>query len=78
MVCAYSNLLYAHSKYSGSINSMNSLFLWVNSFADSQFCTFLVALAILWRRQLLLYAHSKWVELLNVFSGAALFYHVGD
>jgi hypothetical protein len=78
MVCAYSNLLYAHSKYSVSNNSMNSLFLWVNSFADSQFWTFLVALAISWRRQLLLYAHSKCVELLNVFGGAALFYHVGN
>ncbi len=84
---AYSNLLHACLKYSGSNICMNPLFLLVNSGTSESYwlipsqVLFFVALTTSWRLQVLFYAHSKCVGsclmLIQNIAGAALFYHVG-
>jgi hypothetical protein len=74
MLYAYSNLLNAHSKYSRSNISMNPSFL-------CPVLGFFVAPAISWRRQVLLYAHSKCLGKCSMRiqnkAGASLFYQIG-
>ncbi len=74
MLYAYSNLLHAHSKYSGSNISMDPIKLAISRRGESHrlipsLAPFLVAPATSRRCQVLLYAHSK-------YGGASVFYHL--
>ncbi len=76
----YSNLLYAHQKYSRN----NPLFLLANSRRGrsdrtSSLVHLFLSLETSWRRQVLLYVHSKCVRGCSAhiqdMAGDALFYH---
>jgi hypothetical protein len=81
---AYSNLLYAHSKYYESNISMNPLFLWVNS-RRGESSWLIPSLAYIQHHgdalKMFLYAHSKCIGSCSIhiqnMAGAALFYNVG-
>jgi hypothetical protein len=76
MLCAYLNLLYAHSKYSWSNVSLSSYWL----IQGDVNLIFFGALEISWRHQMLLYLHSSVGSCSMSFqnmAGADLFYHVG-
>jgi hypothetical protein len=87
MLYAYSNLLFALSKYSRSNMSINPLFLLDNLWRGRSFwlipslAHIFLALTTSWRRQVFLYAHSKCVRGCSMriqnMARAALFYYVG-
>ncbi len=72
MLCAHSNPLYAHSKYSRSNISIKPLFLLANSWRCGSYwlipnlAHFFLALATSWWRQLLLFVDSKCVRICSM------------
>jgi hypothetical protein len=87
MLYAYSNLLYAYSKYYESNISMNPLFLLVNSRrGEPWLIPSLAHILLIYQHhggtlKMLLYAQSKCIGSCSIniqnMAGAALFYNIG-